>query len=140
MSKEDYLRLMYKICEEQGLEKLSDMGIKKVDIAQKMNISKPSVTQMMNKFAKEDLVKIDSYSKVFFTNKGLKLAKKITYNYRIIETFLQKTLEYDSLDKIREEAHKLEHAFSDEAIQRLDNFLGNPKVCPHGDKINKNIS
>jgi Mn-dependent DtxR family transcriptional regulator len=34
-----------------------------------MNISKPSVTQMMNKFAKEDLVKIDSYSKVFFTNK-----------------------------------------------------------------------
>jgi len=132
MNREDYLRLMYKICEEKNLEK---GGIKKVDIARKLQISKPSVTQMMNKFAQENLVKIDTYSKVFFTEKGLRLAKKITHNYRVIEIFLHDILNYKSLEKIRTEAHKLEHAFSDSAIKRLDKFLGNPKVCPHGDKI-----
>lgn len=132
MHKEDYLRLMYKICEEHNSDK---SGIKKSDIAKKLQISKPSVTQMMNKFAEEELVKIDKYSKVFFTNKGLEIAKKITHNYRVIEVFLRDILGYKSLEKIRKEAHQLEHAFSDNALKRLDKFLDNPKICPHGDKI-----
>lgn len=129
-NQEDYLRLMYKIYEKQG-----GRGIRKVDLARELKISKPSVTYMMKKFFKKGIILSDTYSLVLFTSKGLKLAKEITHSYRVIEIFLRDVLGYKSLRKIREEAHILEHAFSENAIRRLDKFLGNPQICPHGDKI-----
>ena len=36
---------------------------------------------------------------------------------------------------IHEEAHRLEHAFSEESIAKLNSILNNPKYCPHGKPI-----
>ena len=131
-SQEDYLRAMYELRERQSDK---DIGIKKAEVADMLKISKSSVTQMMKKLLKDGMIKMDLYSRIFFTKKGLVFAEQITCKHRIIEVFLRDILGYKSLEEINEEAHKLEHGFSDNAIKRLDNFLGNPKECPHGEVI-----
>jgi DtxR family Mn-dependent transcriptional regulator len=129
---EDYLRIIYILYED--LEDKSK-GVKSVDIARSLDVSKPSVSEMIRKLAKKQYIKELRYSNVFFTKKGLKKAKNLTHNFRVIGVFLKKVLKYKDLEKVDEEAHKLEHAFSEESIKRLDGFLDNPNKCPHGKKI-----
>ena len=133
-SQQDYLRASYTLLERKNN---GSLGVKSVDIAQFLGISKAGVSQMIKRLSQKGLIKSDSYSNVFLTTKGLGLAKRITHNYRVIEVFLKNTLGYNSPDKLRQEAHKLEHAFSDALIKRLDIFLHHPKKCPHGDLIHE---
>jgi len=58
----------------------------------------------------------------------------LTYKHRIIEVFVTKALHMNKREA-HEEAHRLEHAFSDKAIEKLRLFLKNPKSCPHGSEI-----
>ena len=130
---EDYLRAMYEL-EEAGADQKE--GIKKSEVACILDVSKSSVTQMMSKLYNDKMIKMDLYSRIFFTSKGRRLAEQITRKHRIIEVFLRDVLGYQSLKKINDEAHLLEHCFSDESIKRLNNYLGKPEKCPHGDVIN----
>ena len=84
---------------------------------------------------KEGWISVEPYSEIKLTKKGIKEAKKLTYKHRVIEAFLKKLKVSD--DVIHAEAHNLEHAFSFNTINKLNNFLGNPKNCPHGQKIIK---
>ena len=127
-SLEDYLRAIYTVLE---IKKDKSTGIKSVDIAKERGISKPSVSEMMKKLALEGYIRLNPYSQVFLTKKGLINAKKITHNYRVLEVFLKKVLKY-SEKEIPVLAHRLEHAFPQEAMKRLDKYLGNPSRCPHG--------
>jgi len=128
-STENYLRTIYYL-----YEKDKSKGIRSIDIAKELNISKPSVSEMVKKLIKKDFIKSNPYSNIFFTKKGLKEARRVMHNHRIIEVFLKDILNYD-LSNVHEEAHKLEHAFSKESIKRLDKFLNNPKKSPFGKKI-----
>ena len=128
-STEDYLRTIYSLYEKDKTK-----GIKSIGIANELSISKPSVSEMIKKLVKGRLVKADPYSDIFFTEKGLKEARRIMHNHRIIEVFLKNILKYD-LRKVHEEAHRLEHAFSEESIRRLDKFLNHPKQSPAGKTI-----
>ena len=125
-NREDYLRALY-LLEEQNKE------LKSIELANYLNISKPSVSEMIRELNREGLVNYKKYSSLSFTPKGRSMAKKITSKHRIIELFL-KNLKVKSA-KIHEEAHRLEHAFSDESIEKLRIFLGNPKKDPHGKPI-----
>lgn len=129
-SKEDYIRAIYCLWEK------GDKFVRSVDIASNLDISKPSVSAMLKKLSTQKYIKMQPYSQISFTAKGLREAKKLTYKHRIIEVFLHKILKYPK-NKIHEEAHKLEHAFSYKAVKRLDSFLGYPKYCPNGFKIPK---
>ena len=133
-SQEDFLRTIFVLS-----EKIGDYfaGVRPVDIAEYLKISKSAVCQMIEKLTKERLVKTKPYSSVFLTEKGFKIAKRITHNHRVIEVFLKDVLNCD-LDRIHEEAHQLEHTFSEYTIKKLDKFLGNPKVSPMGKKIPHN--
>jgi DtxR family Mn-dependent transcriptional regulator len=62
------------------------------------------------------------------------MAKKVTKKHRIIESFLKNIIKLNS-DLIHDEAHKLEHAFSDKSINKIYSLLRNPKYCPHGKPI-----
>jgi len=130
-SQEDYLGAIYLIYEKQ-VDKSA--GVKSVDIANYLQVSKPSVSEMLRKLEKKGLIKAKPYSNISFTRKGLKEARRITHNRRVIEVFLKDSLRCKT-EEIHEEAHKLEHAFSEKLIKKLDNFLKNPKMCPHGELI-----
>lgn len=126
-TKEDYIRAFFLLNEEKGV-------LRSVDVANYLNLSKPSVSEMIRTLRKEDFIEFTNYSKLRLTNKGEKFAKKLTYKHRIIELFLRDILKMDSKN-VHEEANRLEHAFSDEAIERLKEVLGNPKKDPHGKPI-----
>src|SRR3989338_5733706 len=127
-TKEDYLRVMHHLNDEKGV-------IKSSEIAVYLNISKPSVSEMLTKLYDNKLIENPSYSDIKLTKKGMAEAVKITNKHRVIERFLQDTLKI-SKNKVHEEAHKLEHAFSDNVLFKLNEFLNHPKTCPHGKPIN----
>ena len=126
-NKEDYLRGLYILEEEKG-------KIKSIDLAHYLNVSKPSVSEMVQELNKEGLVSYRKYSKLKFTSKGRKIAQKLTSKHRLIELFLKNILKIDSKN-LHQEAHRLEHAFSDDSINRIKKLLGNPKKDPHGKPI-----
>ena len=126
-NKEDYLRGLYILEEEKG-------QIKSIDLAHYLNVSKPSVSEMVQELNKEGLVDYRKYSKLKFTPKGRKIAQKLTSKHRLIELFLKNVLKIDSKN-VHQEAHRLEHAFSDDSINKIKKLLGNPKKDPHGKPI-----
>lgn len=128
ISKEHYLKSLY------HLQKNKNRAIKSVELAQDLRISKASVNEMVKKLAKEGLIEYKLYSSLALTKKGIEEAEKIVYKHKILESFLSKILGIRK-NKIHEEADKLEHGVSKEAVEKLDKLLENPKTCPHGDKI-----
>ena len=126
-NREDYLRALY-IMEERKHD------MRSVDLAGYLSVSKPSVSEMVRELSKEGLISYRKYSKIRFTSRGRKVAKNLTGKHRIIELFLKNVIKISS-KKVHEEAHRLEHAFSDESISRIRKMLGNPKQDPHGKPI-----
>jgi len=127
ISAEDYLRTIYNIYESSGT-------VQSIEISRTLQVSKPSVSEMIRKLAKKGYLKVSPYSTIRLTQKGIAEARRITNAHRIIEVFLNKVLGYP-VENTHDEAHRLEHAFSPDAIKRLESFLNNPKTCPHGNII-----
>ena len=127
ISKEDYSRAIYHLMEEY-------QDVKSVDVADYLKVTKPSVSEMLRSLDKDGIIEYKKYSKIKLTRKGLNFAQNLTARHRIIESFLKDTLKINP-HKIHYEAHKLEHAFSDESIEKMRKLLGNPKQDPHGKPI-----
>lgn len=124
---QDYLKQTYKLQEEHEYVTISQL-------AAKLRVSAPSVTQMVKKLAKEKLVDYTPYQGVMLTEKGKKIALEVIRHHRLLELFLSEILGYP-LEKVDEEAERLEHFISEEFEQKINERLGNPKVDPHGDPI-----
>lgn len=128
---EDYLLAIFQIYEQKEDK---NKGIQSIEIAKQLNITKPSVSSIIRKLSERGYLKAMPYSPVFLTDSGLKEAKRIIHNHRVIEYFLREALKCD-MEIVHDEAHKLEHAFSETTIRKLDHYLGNPKISPYGKRI-----
>lgn len=126
-TREDYVRAIY-ILQETGQE----TGV--TNIAERLRLSKSTVSERVKSLAKVGLVESDHYAQVKLTKAGLSIGKKLTYKHRIIEVFLSRVLGIPN-EKVHEEAEKLEHACSDDVIQRIATLLDNPTTDPHGSLI-----
>lgn len=126
-TKEDYIRAIY-ILSENGL------GTGVTHIADKLGLSKSTVSERVNELEKDGLVKAVPYAEVELTKKGEEVGKKMTYKHRLIEVFLHQTLCIPK-ELVHQEAERLEHAFSDDVIQKLAEFLKYPKNDPHGSSL-----
>jgi DtxR family Mn-dependent transcriptional regulator len=71
---------------------------------------------------------------VRLTAAGEKLASRVLRRHRLIELFLVKVLGMNWTD-VHDEAERLEHAVSEQLVDRIDAMLGHPLVDPHGDPI-----
>lgn len=120
-SKEDYLRTIYNLLEDNNKKQL-----KSIEIVKFMKVSKPSVSEMLKKLKKEKLVNFKKYNKVGLTKKGTRKAADIAYKHRIIELFLKEVLKVKKSIS-HKEAHKLEHAFSNNSIKKLEVLLNKIK-------------
>lgn len=128
-TKEDYVRAVYSL-HEQGIQ------VRIIDISRYLKLARSTVSERINDLERSRLVRTDRSGGIILTKQGHILAEKLTYKHRLIEVFLHDVLGI-SPDEVHDEAHKLEHAFSDEVIDHLSAFLGNPKKDPHGKKIKK---
>jgi DtxR family Mn-dependent transcriptional regulator len=126
-STEDYLKQIY--CIGARIDKVTTSAI-----AEKLNISSASVTDMIKKLGDQGYVEYTPYHGVQLTARGERLALRVIRRHRLVELFLVKALGY-TWDNVHEEAERLEHVISEEFEQRIDEFLGHPKYDPHGDPI-----
>lgn len=127
-SEENYLKAIY------HLTSISESGVSTNAIAEKMETKASSVTDMLKKLAEKNLVNYKKYQGVTLTDEGLHNAKMIVRKHRLWEVFLVEKLDF-SWDEVHEIAEQLEHIKSEQLINRLDDFLGNPTEDPHGDPI-----
>ena len=104
------------------------------DVAGRLSIAPPSVTNMFVRLQEMGLVEYERYRGVSLTVRGREEALRLVRRHRLIETLLVEHLGY-SWEEVHEEAESLEHAVSDAFTERLAEFLGHPDQDPHGDPI-----
>lgn len=131
LAEENYLKTIYH---------LSDGGSKAVltnELADAMSTKAASVTDMIKKLSAKDVITYEKYYGVNVTSKGKQEALQVIRKHRLWETFLVEKLGF-AWDEVHEVAEQLEHINSPRLIDKLDEFLGFPKVDPHGDPIPDN--
>ena len=126
-SQQDYLKALYQL---HGDQRPVPTG----DLAQRLSISSPSVSEMVAKLSAQGLVEHDRYRGQQLTREGRKVALELVRHHRLMEMFLVQVLGY-SWDEVHDEAERLEHVISEELEQRIDKALGFPTHDPHGDPI-----
>lgn len=124
---EDYIKIIYELNGHNDY-------VSNKQIAETLEISPPSVSDMIKKMEKEAIVDFIAYKGVKLTPKGLKVAIDVIRRHRMIEVFLYEKLGYQ-LNELDGDAEQMEHITSDIFYQRLEKFLGNPQYCPHGSLI-----
>lgn len=127
-SEENYLKTIYHLTTN------SDAEISTNAIAEMMVTKASSVTDMLKKLAEKDLVNYKKYQGVSLTEEGKLAAKMIVRKHRLWEVFLVEKLDFP-WDEVHDIAEQLEHIKSEQLIDKLDDFLGNPTEDPHGDPI-----
>ena len=127
-TEENYLKTIFQLCEQSGDPAATNA------IAQAISTSAASVTDMVKKLSKKDLILYQKHKGVRLTETGNQIATSLIRKHRLWETFLVKKLNF-SWEEVHEIAEELEHIPSNKLIDRLDDFLGYPKFDPHGDAI-----
>jgi DtxR family Mn-dependent transcriptional regulator len=127
-SEENYLKAIYHLTASLETEVSTNA------IAEMMETKASSVTDMLKKLSEKDLVNYKKYQGVSLTENGKLSAKMIVRKHRLWEVFLVEKLNF-SWDEVHDIAEQLEHIKSEQLINRLDDFLGNPTEDPHGDPI-----
>ncbi len=126
---ENYIKAIWNI--SQSLPK-QRKGIKNVELAKHLNVTRASITSMVKKLSEKDLIVRDSNSKdIILSDNGYALANEILRKHRLIEMFLLRTLDLEGLE-IHEEAELLEHAISPKLLNAIDANLGFPKYDDSG--------
>src|SRR5207302_4708640 len=126
-SQEDYLKALYLL---GGGER----PVPTRELAQRLGISSPSVSEMVTRLSAQGLVEHDRYRGQQLTREGRRIALELVRHHRLLEMFLVQVLGY-SWDEVHDEAERLEHVISERMEQRIFELLGRPELDPHGHAI-----
>ncbi len=126
-SKENYLKAIFHLQEEDGIVTTNDL-------ARHLDTRAASITDMLKKLKTQKLLLYEKYQGFKLTPEGRKMALQIIRKHRLWECFLVDKLNF-GWEEVHEIAEELEHISSKKLIDRLDDFLGFPKSDPHGDPI-----
>jgi DtxR family transcriptional regulator, Mn-dependent transcriptional regulator len=124
---EDYLKAIYEL--ERAGEAAETNAI-----ARLLGIAPASVSGMMRRLAEQGLIMHERYRGARLTPAGRRAALRTLRRHRVIEAYLTTALGY-SWDRVHDEAERLEHAASDELIDRMAAAIGEPETDPHGAPI-----
>ena len=121
-SVEEYLEAIYSFNERGERAKNTEM-------AKRLKVAPPSVTQMLKKLADRGYLQYVPYRGTVLTGKGMALAQRVVRKHRLLERFFYDYLGMDK-GKVHDEACRMEHSLSDEAAPALCDALDNPETCP----------
>jgi DtxR family transcriptional regulator, iron-dependent repressor len=127
VAEEEYLQTMFWL-EEAGLQ------INGANIARAMQLSPPTVHEMIGRLEGDGYVERADDKSLTFTDRGRGEAEAIVRRHRLIERFLTDVLGIP-WDEVHEEAERLEHAMSPVLEKRMLAAIGDAKTCPHGHPI-----
>lgn len=123
---EDYLKVIYK------LSKTGQVTTSR--IANALGVTPASVTTMLKKLSKLNLIKYTPYKSITLTKTGKKMALEVLRHHRLLELYLSQSLGMP-LSKVHTEADRLEHFISEEFEDKISELLGRPIKDPHGAPI-----
>lgn len=126
-TEENYIKAIYHLQEETGITNTNA-------VAAALQTKAASVTDMMKKLDEKKILQYQKYKGFKLTALGNKTALAVIRKHRLWEYFLVEKLQF-GWHQVHEVAEELEHITSKMLIDKLDDFLGNPKYDPHGDPI-----
>jgi DtxR family transcriptional regulator, Mn-dependent transcriptional regulator len=126
-AQQDYLKALYLLGGDER-------PVPTRELAQRLGISSPSVSEMVTRLTAQGLVEHDRYRGQQLTREGRRVALELVRHHRLLEMFLVQVLGY-SWDEVHEEAERLEHVISERMEQRIFELLGRPELDPHGHAI-----
>jgi DtxR family Mn-dependent transcriptional regulator len=127
VAEEEYLQTMYWL-EEAGLP------ITGANIARAMQVSAPTVHEMLGRLETDGYVDRAADKSLTFTDSGWEHASDVVRRHRLIERFLTDVFDIP-WDQVHEEAERLEHWMSPVVEERMLKAIGDSKTCPHGHPI-----
>jgi len=123
---EEYCECIFELRED-------DVEVIQARIADRLRVSRPSVSEMIKRMTDGGLVRVTGTS-ISLTAKGQGLAERVVRRHRLAERFLTDILGL-SWALAHREAGKWEHIMSAEVEEAMDRALGGPTTCPHGNPI-----
>jgi DtxR family transcriptional regulator, Mn-dependent transcriptional regulator len=127
VAEEEYLQIIYWL-QEAGLP------ITGANIARAMQVSPPTVHEMIGRLETDGYVTRGADKSLEFTDSGQEHAAGIVRRHRLIERFLTDVFDIP-WDQVHEEAERLEHWMSPVVEERMLRAIGDAKTCPHGHPI-----
>ncbi len=122
---EEYCECIFELQED-------DVAVIQARIAERLQVSRPAVSEMIKRLEAEGLVTTDD--RILLTAPGQALAQRVVRRHRLAERFLTDLLGLSWADA-HHEAGRWEHVMSDAVEAAMDRVLGNPTTCPHGNPI-----
>ncbi|WP_240416873.1 transcriptional regulator MntR [Paenibacillus periandrae] len=113
-SMEDYLERIYKLIDEKGYARVSD-------IAEGLEVHPSSVTKMIQKLDKDNYLVYEKYRGLILTPKGQKMGKRLVVRHDLLEQFL--TLIGVSEDTIYKDVEGIEHHLSWDSITCIETLI-----------------
>ncbi len=113
-SAEDYLESILVLSQKGG-------GVRSVDIAARLGVSKPSVSHAMKLLREDGYIAMDRYGTVTLLEKGAEIANRIYERHTVLTKMLE-GLGVPS-DIARVDACKMEHDISPESFERIKQHL-----------------
>jgi DtxR family Mn-dependent transcriptional regulator len=124
VAEEEYLQTMFWLEEAR-------LPVTGANIARAMQLSPPTVHEMIGRLEEDGYVERGKDKSVDFTEQGRSEATAVVRRHRLIERFLTDVLGIP-WDEVHEEAERLEHAMSPVLEERMLAAIGDAKTCPHG--------
>jgi DtxR family Mn-dependent transcriptional regulator len=123
---EEYCECIFELRED-------DVEVIQARIAERLQVSRPSVSEMIKRMAEENLIVVTA-GKITLTESGEALATQVVRRHRLAERFMTDILGL-SWALAHREAGRWEHVLSDEVEVAMSRVLGEPTTCPHGNPI-----
>lgn len=124
---EDYLKTIYTLAETESPVSTSR-------IAEVRQVKPASVTSMLQRLDRLNMVNYEKHYGVSLTPYGEKIALEVIRHHRLLELYLAEALGF-GWDEVHEQADLLEHVISEKLEERIAAALGHPEFDPHGDPI-----
>lgn len=114
-SLEDYLKAIFVLQQQKETVRMTD-------IAEILEVSRPSVTRAIGELKKLGLLNHETYGEITLTSAGNSHAKAVLNRHKLLKDFLNVTLGVTN-DNAEKDACKMEHIMSNESIEKLSNFF-----------------
>ncbi len=124
---EDYLKTIFMLEQEESPVSTSR-------IASAREVRPGSVTSMIQRLHKLNLLHYEKHRGVTLTDSGREIALEVIRHHRLVELYLIEALGF-SWDEVHEQADILEHVISEKLEERMAAALNYPEFDPHGDPI-----
>ena len=112
---EDYLEAIYELGGSRS-------SVRSVDLAAKLDVSKASVNNALKNLKQSGFVEQPFYGDITLTRKGIEYAAGVLERHHVLYHFLLDVLEVEPVIAA-DEACKMEHAISDDTLERLTAHL-----------------